>query len=197
MTGRRICFFGLLLIQASACTTLTAPSSVAPETVMPVKSAQSNIKKLHAWNIQGAIAINAPQKGANASFAWLQQYRHYTVNIFGPLGTNHILLEGDDQFALLKTPNIVRRSRNAETLLQEHLGWYIPVNNLYYWIRGLPAMGEKHAMYNAQGQLVALDQQGWHVEYKMYGQFDGLDVPMLIELQHVGLAIRIVIHQWS
>ena len=185
----------LCLICLSGCTTL---SQHPAETALPEKQTSClSAMRLHTWDTQGRIAVKTNQKGWNASFNWSQKQAHYDLSIFGPLGSNRISLVGNREYVSLITNERTYESNNAETLLQQQLGWCIPVDSIYYWIRGLPAPGSvMHIVRNAEGQVTMLDQQGWHIEYQSYDKFNGLNLPILIQLQNPRASIRIAIHQW-
>jgi outer membrane lipoprotein LolB len=187
------CIF--LLVSLVGCTTVSYHPA---ETFLSSNKAYSSgTKNLLSWDMQGAIAVKTNQKGWNASFNWSQRQANYHLTIFGPLGSNRISLTGNNEHAILTTAERTYEATNAEVLLEQRLGWYIPVNSIYYWVRGLPAPGAiSHKVRNAEGQLIAIDQQGWHIEYQSYDKINGLNLPTLIELRNSKVFIRIAIHQW-
>lgn len=153
--------------------------------------------RLQSWNTQGKIAVKTNQKGWNASFNWSQKYTNYDLSIFGPLGSSRISLIGNPHHVTLITNEKAYESDNAEMLFQQQLGWYIPVDSVYYWIRALPAPDSaSHIARNDAGQVVIIEQQGWYIEYLSYDKFNGLNLPTLIQLQNPKISIRIAIYQW-
>ena len=188
----------ILCLGLAGCATISQPPAERLLPLPPSQTGSLKTSQLRAWDIQGAIAVRTEQKGWNASFNWSQKYANYCLNIFGPLGSHRISLIGNNQYAILTTADKKYKAANAETLLAQQLGWYMPVNNIHYWIQGLPAPGDIHHLTrNAQGQLMSIDQQGWHIEYLSYDNINGLDLPTLIELQNSRIFIRIAIHQWN
>jgi len=189
-------FLIMSFVYLVGCTTVSVPPME-----IPTHSNKTNLKNLNdfeSWNIQGAIAVKTEQKGWNASFNWSQKYDNYYLNIFGPLGSNRISLAGNNQHAILTSGEKTYEAVNAETLLAQQLGWYMPVSSIRYWIRGLPAPGiVNHIMHNAHGQLISIEQQGWHIEYLSYNTLKNSELPALIELQNTKIFIRIAIHQWN
>jgi outer membrane lipoprotein LolB len=184
----------VLLVCLGGCTTISQPPSQGNTLV---SHPSNKIKMLQSWNAQGSLAVQTATKGASASFHWIQQRRsNYRLAIFGPLGANSILLIGNHQYATLEASGKTERASDAEVLLEHRLGWYIPVNNIYYWGRGLPAQGRPASkiFYNEEGQIVSMVQQGWKIEYKEY---NNLGLPILIDLRNPKLFIRIAIRQWN
>ncbi len=83
---------------------------------------------------------------------------------------------------------------SAEILLKQNTGWQIPVNNLRYWIRALPAPHMRsEKVYNSQHQLISLQQQGWKIDYLRYQGH----LPSLIQLTRPEINLRIVINQFQ
>lgn len=184
----------ILLVCLSGCTTVSPPS--IDETSM-YQPATRNVRAIQTWTAQGALAVQTIEKGWSASFNWEQQkFGHYRLNIFGPLGTNSILLMGNHHYATLETNGKIERASNAEMLLEHHLGWYIPVNNIYYWARGIPVpnVAVYHVLRDEEGHIQSMVQQGWQIAYNTYNN-DGL--PTQIELRNPRLFIRIIIRQWD
>ena len=195
---KQVARYSWLLIIAflGGCTTLSQPP-LNDDIASSNPRSFSKIKMLRAWNAQGSLAVQTSQKGWTASFDWTQQRRdNYRLSIFGPLGANRMLLVGSRQYATLETAGKTESASNAERLLANRLGWYIPVSNIYYWGRGLqaPGLSANKILYNEKGQIVSMSQQGWIIEYKEYND---LGLPILIELRNPKLFIRIAIRQWN
>lgn len=187
------------LLGLGGCATVSSPGTEtrfsAPNDMKYFNAAGSH---LATWEAQGKIAVQTAHKGWNASFNWQQSGHNYWLDLFGPLGANRISLSGNPQYALLQTGNQKDEAPNAEMLLKRRLGWYLPVNNVHYWIRGVPAPGGyDHLVRQSKKQIAMLDQQGWHITYKAYQRINGLDLPVLIEMENPRVFIRIAIYAWD
>jgi outer membrane lipoprotein LolB len=184
----------ILLVCLSGCTTVSPP---AIDETVPHQPTMRNARAMQTWTAQGALAVQTIEKGWSASFNWEQQkFGNYRLNIFGPLGTNSLLLMGNHHYVTLETNGKIESASNAEVLLERHLGWYIPINNIYYWGRGLsvPHFPVYHVVHNEEGRIQSMVQQSWQIAYKTYNN-EGL--PTQIELRNPRLFIRIVIRQWD
>jgi len=194
-----ICFnlvFVLLLLTGCA----TTPMAVAPENKhLTWEQRQKNLSALQNWNIKGLIAIHSAKDSFSANLQWQQTGNHYTILVFGPLGANSMKLTGMPGQVLLEMADGRKfHATNAESLLNEQLGWRLPVSNLFYWIRGLPA---PHLAAQKNGDvyhhLTTLSQQGWQIQYLQYTQAHQLDLPSKIFLNAPGLSVKIVVSQWD
>jgi len=147
------------------------------------------------WLLQGKIGVKTPEQTGSASVYWQQQGDIYHIRFFGPLGIGAIELNGKpDQVTYTDNYGKIYQSDSAEMLLKQNTGWQIPVNNLKYWIRALPApqMISKKT-YDSQHQLVSLEQQGWKIDYLRYQNH----LPSLIQLARPEINLRIVINQFQ
>lgn len=90
-------------------------------------------------------------------------------------------------------------AEDAETLLQNYLGWQVPVSGLHYWIRGLPSPQTivQTMLLDEQSRLSELTQAGWRVSYKRYQTHKGLQLPAKMELLNASLKVKLVIRQWE
>ncbi len=87
------------------------------------------------------IAIRTNKDAWRADWQWQQTAPlTYEILLLGPLGTNTIKLTAAPQHVSLTGSNGQHvAALNADELLAQQLGWALPISNLYYWIRGLPA----------------------------------------------------------
>jgi outer membrane lipoprotein LolB len=162
----------------------------------PQRSAQ--LAAINSWHAQGSIGIHTINKGWNASFNWVQQERNYGLALFGPLGAGRVQLMGTPQQVVLQTSHGSYSAATPEVLLQQQIGWSIPVSDLYYWIRGLPAPRyHPHYSFDMNRHLVQLSQDGWHIIYLRYVSVNGIDLPDRMLISNAGLQVRIVITQWQ
>ncbi len=185
-----------LFFLLSACGTLAPPSS--KPLAMSWALRRHALQEMSHWQLQGAIAVHTPRDGGSANLNWQQTGQTYTLSLYGPLGSNAVQVSGKPGFVTLQTAHGQQFSANSsEQLLYRQLGWKLPVSNLYYWARGLPApnMPAKQE-FDAYHRLVRLNQGNWQLWFKQYGVFNQRELPTKIVLTHPQLNIKIVIYQW-
>lgn len=169
---------------------------IAPQT--KGKTASVSPSKITTFNLSGAIAARNKNKGWSASINWAQQgVNHYQIRLMGPLGGGTVLVNRQGGVVTYKEGAKSYSSSNADELLQKHTGIRLPVNSLYYWVRGLPAPGnvvsKQQDPYNHLSQL---QQGGYTINYERYTSVNGTDLPSLIRLQGQGTTIKLVIKHW-
>ncbi len=184
----------------TACTTLpTKQKALNQHLDWQIRQAQ--LTHIKQWQLQGAVAVKTPQQSQAATFIWRQQWQRnrYQIHLFGPLGIGHVILISNPNDIVISEKGKRYQNRDAETLMQKILGWNVPVSNLYFWIRGLPAPYVKSKItFDAYHHIVHLQQQGWHIIYQCYTAATGsIDLPSIIILQREDLNIKFVISRWK
>jgi outer membrane lipoprotein LolB len=175
--------FLLITLLLSACATMN--------------SHNNSIKKISSdnWSMEGKVGIQSQEVNGSASLIWQQNKDSYNIRLFGPLGLGAVRLMGDDnQVKYVNQQGVIFTADSPEILLKQNLGWDMPISNLIYWVKGIPApefKAEKN--YNMQHQLVQLKQQGWTIQYVRYFS-DNL--PQLIALDKRNIKIKLLINTW-
>ncbi|MDF1759452.1 MAG: lipoprotein insertase outer membrane protein LolB [Coxiellaceae bacterium] len=185
----------------SGCVSLTPPTLSKQQTDYK-KSApltrQQKLRALKSWNISGAVSVKQPQRSFIARYTWRQNNGHYTIGIHSNLDLASVKLVGSrSRVTLSSSDGKVVKSNNLNALMQQQLGWRLPVNNLTYWIRSLPAPGSNNTQYNKLGQTKKIQQSGWTVTYSRYQRINGLELPTLMNVSGRDLQLRIVVKQWD
>lgn len=180
-----------------ACTTL--PTANAPlNQPLSWSARQASLSQITSWKINGLISIRNNQQAQSANVTWAQNEQDYTISIFGPLGFGGLILEGKPGIVTLTEDNGRKFSApTAETLISETSHWVLPVSDLYFWIRGLPAPNSPSQLqFDRYHHLSSLKQQGWQIFYQKYAGIQNADLPSLIMMRHPPLTIKIVISRW-
>lgn len=160
---------------------------------------KQQMSALDGWQIDGKIGIRAPKDSGSGTLFWLQRQDYYDIRLSGPLGRGAARLTGRPGDVSLEVANQGRYSAaSPETLLEEQMGWKLPVSNLAWWVRGLPAPSSKSRLtLDADSRLASLEQDGWQVQYTAYTQQNGYWLPERIKLHGANLDVTLVIKAWQ
>lgn len=164
-----------------------------------LNSNTSGAAKISSWEISGAMAARSKNKGWSASLNWLQRGpSQYQMRLSGPLGGGTVIISRNGGVVTLRDGPKTVSSSNASSLVKQQTGISLPVNNLYYWVRGIPApgaiQGEKR---DKAGRLVLLRQGGYTIAYQQYTSAGKAVLPSHIRLQGNGVFIKLVIRNWK
>jgi len=175
----------------------------------PIPEAEKNIlwdlhsEKLAAlskWELAGRMSVQLEQEGWSAGLFWRQDNDEYRLRITAPFGRGTVEISGDaDSVALRTAENQVFENNDIAELMQDKLGWEIPVTALIYWIRGLPDPGLETGLLELDdmGRITELYQSGWKVSYERYTNTPGYEVPSRLTLEREGLKLRLNITKWG
>ncbi len=160
---------------------------------------KQQITPLDAWQINGKLGIRSEKESGSAVLFWLQRQDYFDIRLSGPLGQGSTRLTGRQGAVSLEIANRgTFQASSAEELMQQQLGWSLPVENLLWWVRGLPAPHSKSQVQLDSNSLLAkLEQDQWQVEYLSYRIENGIQLPERIKLSGAGLNITLVIKEWQ
>lgn len=163
---------------------------------------QATLAKLTNWNINGAFSLQNTKSKKNkvviAAYSWNQFSRSYRIKISSSLNLYSLSINGrPGNVSLWKSAKKHYRASSPEGVMQKAMGWSLPISNLRYWVRGMPAPGGKKATYNKYGLLKTLNQQGWHIVYSGYVSRSGYDVPQTLIMRRGAVRLKIVVKHWT
>ncbi len=200
-----ICFFSVCLLTACAPPKMAQEQPTDNLKKSPTSSELNLQKKptlaassVSSWEISGAMAARNSKKGWTAHVNWLQEgANHYQIRLFGPLGGGTIIIEKKGAVITYADGPKKISSHSADQLLQQQTGIRLPVSNLYYWVRGLPAPGALGATHHdSNKQLMSLSQAGYTIQYANYTTVNNVSLPGKIMLQGHEATIKFVIKRW-
>jgi outer membrane lipoprotein LolB len=197
-TFRLRLFLLLPLCLVAACATRPVLTAAARSELW--QQHQLAMAALDKWEARGRVAVRVENKGWTAGLRWQQQGGSYSARVTGPLGRGLYELSSDGGNVQLRTQdNRLLYAPDAESLMQQNLGWSIPVSGFIYWIRGLPAPDSRPAdmTLDEGGRLRSLEQDGWRISYDGYLPRGGYELPQKITLTRDDFMLKLIIHDWE
>lgn len=188
-------FISLLLLTGCA----TVPMATAPlNENLSWQVRQTQLNKVQNFQVHGVVGIRYQQHVQSATVALTQTDKSYDLELYGPLGADRVVLLGSPEQVTLKTSDgKITTAKTPEALLQQRLGWSLPVNNFYYWLRGLPAPTiTSKIQFDNYHHILQLQQQGWVIHYLRYAAINKTDLPTKILVSNPTISATIVISQW-
>ncbi|MCG6541516.1 lipoprotein insertase outer membrane protein LolB [Pseudomonas sp. KSR10] len=189
-----------LILLLAGCAGLGPQESVeGPGSADDWKAHKAQISEIDGWQINGKIGIRAPQDSGSGTLFWLQRQDYFDIRLSGPLGRGATRLTGRPDAVALEVAGQGRfEAESPEALVESQLGWQLPVSNLLWWVRGLPAPDSRSRVaLDANGRLANLQQDGWDVQYLGYSEQSGFSLPSRIKLAGRDLQITLVIKDWQ
>jgi outer membrane lipoprotein LolB len=183
----------LLLV---GCTTVgpSAPA-VAPESYAQHEQSISGIRWF-AFN--GRVAVLTSDKGFSGRMRWHHHPDGDDISFYSPLGSQlGQITAGADGVTLQTSDQKSYRAEDTQALMQQTLGWSLPLTDLTDWVLGRPTHGQSQILaWDAAGNITHMRQQEWDIEYAQYMEVDGKQLPGKISLKSAPLNLKLVIEQW-
>lgn len=154
------------------------------------------------WQLSGKIGLRAPQFAESAYVNWRQCGDRFAVKISGPLGQTVARIDGREELLVLQFDGREPvTTSEPELLMQEQLGWSLPIRALRYWVRAQAAPGGDAEISGPSQQPNALQQQNWHVDYLAYHQNGETLLPAKLRLTrsdntNESLQATLLINEW-
>lgn len=181
-----------------------APSRLSFQKIISTYQTQSWQERYQAlshvlrWSIGGVFSIHQPGKTIIAFYDWQQKVDSYNIHVYSLPDIYSINISGYSGIVLLwLSPKECYTADTPERLMQVQLGWQLPVSNLYYWIRGIPAPGAYHANFDPHGHCIILQQNGWYIRFSQYTHVGPIDFPRILKLSSREMAIKIIIKHFE
>lgn len=159
----------------------------------------SPVEVMH-WELDGKLGIRAQGKAQSAFFNWQNHPDHFTISVHGPLGQGRSTLEEHlDGGVELRYDGNTYFAATPEKLMQRHLGWSFPIDNMRWWARGLPAPDSPidNSQHGPTGELLSLSQAGWEIQYLRYQTVNGLSLPYKIAATRDDLQLTLLLKKWE
>lgn len=186
-------FVGVLCCAAlSACMTMR-PARAPVVVAWDQRSAE--LQRADEWQMAGRAAVAVGTQGWQASLDWRQRGVGAEVHLAGPLGVGALVLKETPAGLSL---NGAPPSDAVLAQLQERLGFELPLNNLRYWLLGVPDPGGAFDLTrNDQDRAAQLTQAGWTVNYDKYMMVGGDWLPARMVLVRDTVRVRIAVDHWD
>ena len=186
-----------LLLTLYGCSNLQTTDTPPPPSASSWTEHQSAVALIHSWQLNGKIGITRAQDSQSASLAWQQEQDTYQIDIRGPWGQGGASIYGSSENVRVETSDgETYQANSAETLLEEQLGWALPISDIYWWIRGMPSPSTPAKYTLNNNRLDQLSQNGWAISYLRYNHLTPA-LPQKLKLSHDAMKITLIIHQWQ
>ncbi|MFG6667993.1 lipoprotein insertase outer membrane protein LolB [Halomonas sp. HNIBRBA4712] len=188
---------GAALMALAGCATQSAMMDESGRQAGQWERQQQAVEAFDSWTLVGKAGLRTPQETTSANLDWNQTPFYFRMLISGPFGGGRSVLEGREGRFSLTTGEGRFEAETPEALMQEQLGWSLPVRAMPDWVRGLPGSDSDYALDTDElGFPTRLEQDGWEVVYRDWEEVDDLWLPRRLVMNYDDVRITLIVNQW-
>lgn len=149
------------------------------------------------WDISGRVGLHDGERGGSLGFTWRTEGEVHRIHLRTSAGGQQWRLRFSPESAVLEGSEVGRLTGdNPDPLVEEAIGWPIPVYALSWWIRGLvpPAGGDLR--FADDGTLAGVTGPLWLLDYQHFKPYEGRLLPTRMEARSGDYRVRIFIADW-
>ena len=191
----KLLFSFLLTLLLSGCATMAPP---AASHKMPWLQRKAQLTQIHSWQLEGQVGASDNQHAWSASLQWHQKKNNYQIYLAGPLGVDATLITGKPGAVKLQQAGKTYHAISPDNLMAQLLGTPFPVDDIFYWARGIPnPVYPSQKTFDQYNHLKQLKQQGWTINFLAYTTMGGVDLPSKVFMRQGKLSVRVVVTKWK
>lgn len=193
----RLWVLGLALLFLAGCAS-QSPVDESGRQAGQWERQQGDVAAFETWTLVGKAGLRTPQENVSANLDWNQTPYYFRMLISGPFGGGRNVLEGREGRFSLSNSDGRFEAETPEALMEEQLGWSLPVSAMPDWVRGLPGENDNYQMETDElGFPSHLTQDGWEIDYRDWEQFEGMWLPRRLIMNYDDVRITLVVNQWQ
>ncbi|MDZ7790171.1 MAG: lipoprotein insertase outer membrane protein LolB [Xanthomonadales bacterium] len=149
------------------------------------------------WNISGRVGLHDGERGGSLGFTWRSEGDEQLIHLRTSAGGQQWRLRFSPARAVLEGNEVGRLTGdNPDPLVEEAIGWPIPVYALSWWIRGLVPPGGGDLRFADDGTLAGVRGPVWTLDYQHFKSYEGRLLPTRMEARSGDYRVRILIADW-
>ena len=190
----KLLFVGVLVLAISACVHQPALKPVANW-----NQYQQQLGAIDQWQFEGRLALKAPGSADTPRIAWKQNPNDYAIRLWGAFGLGNTWIYGNGSGVRIEQAgNDTAFAPTPEQLVYDTLGYDIPVKNLRYWVKGIPApdVPVDSIKADSNGLVEEMQQSGWSLTFDRYEPVARWNLPGRIVARRDDIRLTLRVSEW-
>ncbi|KMQ80415.1 Outer membrane lipoprotein LolB precursor [Candidatus Burkholderia pumila] len=170
------------------------------------KNASNSLSAQTSRAYHGRFAVqysdqNGTPRNAYGNFDWQETGDTVTLQLRNPLGSTMAIVTSSPSLAMLELPNRQPvNAKNVSDLMQNTLGFALPVEGLRYWLQSSAAPNSRAQteldLTSNNGRPKEIRQDGWTIDYVAYADAPATGVKRVnLSRNEPPLDIKLVLDQ--
>ncbi len=176
------------------------PGKISDDQQALWESRQQILIQFDNWDIHARAALKLEGEAYNIGIRWQRDPKSSKILLEAPFGQGVFRIDsGSDGVYRLHLPDgQVFKNITAEALLEDVIGWSLPISGLEYWIRGMPRPGSDYSQrLREDGRISYLEQDQWTIDYLDHFTQQTPQLPRKIRLVNDTLTLKMIIEHWQ
>lgn len=140
------------------------------------------------FDISGRFSIKTADKNNYGNFTWNKLGNSENLELRSPIGNTVAKIMVESGVATLETQDKTYRGDDLDDMLEDNLGFTLPMESLHYWIQGIALPNTPIESKLDDGFV----QSGWKVEYLAWSDPNH---PKIIQCSRSNLTIKLLL-EW-
>ncbi len=162
------------------------------------RAAQAQV--IAAFRLEGRISVRADEQPFSGGIVWSRNGQEERILLRTPLGQGVAEIQlAPGRAVLVDAEGRRLEAQDGETLLQQALGWSLPLSGMGRWVTGQPDASRPFTgRMDALGRWLVIEQDGWRIAFDRHAEQNGLALPgRLVARRGEALEIRLVVDAWQ
>jgi outer membrane lipoprotein LolB len=188
-----------VLAMLAGCRTAPVPVAIpGPGAGAPWPEQRAALERLERYSLAGKVAVAANGQGFSAALRYEQQTRRANLALDGPLGIGGMRIVLDENhLGVTNSRGQALDGEAARAEIERRLGFELPLDELRWWLLGLPAPGQSDVDAAADsGEIRGFVQNGWHVSINTRAPALGFALPQRLTAERGGARLKLFVEQW-
>jgi outer membrane lipoprotein LolB len=186
-----------LLLAGCAVPQMPGPAADRDAAVAAYEARAERLGQLAGWQLDGRVVAKGSGESGQARIRWSRRHGDGRLAVRNPFGQTVLeVRSGPSGLRLRDARGGLYRGQRVHTVLEQRLGWRVPVGRLADWALGLARPDGPPADLDGRGRPRHLTADGWTVAFTEYQKVDGLWLPQAMRVSRDGMRLRIKVHRW-
>lgn len=183
----------------ASCSTRQIVSTDREAAQFAYQQRAASLGAISSWDMAGKLSVDDGDDGGSGKLSWKVRNESSLMNFRGALGRGAWQLDSRPGFAeLQKSDGTITQASTVSDLLENEIGWHIPVNSLKWWALGVSAPGDTELLdLDSDGRVLAMQQDGWNISFDRYRQFDGVELPGRMDAVRGRYRVKMAVSKWT
>lgn len=159
---------------------------------------RQSVVDLQDWGLQGRFGLQWADGQVQGRLQWRQMGSDFELQLSGLFGLNPVHVTGSLQTGQASLDDGEETLQGEfGTIMQERLGFALPLAELVNLVRGIPVSDAGEVMLDEHARARRIIQEGWEIDYRDYSCCEEPTLPGRVRFAQEAMRGVLVVREWS